>query len=66
MTQLFRYVNRKQLARGQLRAVQETPRGQISMEISNRSDADRLHINSVDSDHEEFIANEDSTDQFVD
>jgi len=70
MIQLFRYVDREQLAHGQVQTLGREPSRKrphveldsISIELSNRLDADRLHINSVDSDHEEPIANEDSTD----
>jgi len=67
MTQLFRYVDREQLAHGQVQTIGREPcrkrprleQDSTSMELSNRSGADRLHINS---DHEEPIANGDTTD----
>ncbi len=63
MTQLFRYVDREQLAHGQVQTFGREPfRKRPRVALSNRSDADRLHINSVDSDHAEAIANGNSTD----
>lgn len=67
MTQLFRYVNRKQLTHDQVQTIDREPcrkrirlkQNSTSMKLSNRSNVDHLHINS---DHEKSIANENTTD----
>ncbi len=70
MTQLFRYVDREQLAHGKVQTFAPEPcrkrrrleQDSTSTELSNRSNADRLHLDAVDFNHEEPMADEDPTD----
>ena len=70
MTQLFRYVDREQLAHGHVQAfAHESSRkrrrleqGSTSKVLSNGSNADQLYLDAIDSGHKELVVDEDATD----
>ncbi|KAI9793952.1 MAG: hypothetical protein M1835_006935 [Candelina submexicana] len=70
MTQLFRYVDQKQLAHGHVQASGREPcrkrrcseQDNPPMELSSRSNAAQLHLDAIDSGNNQLVAEKDSTD----